>query len=109
MFRTLDNFKNLKEFTLKITGDLQKVFYEASRLNFIENFQIYFYGEIFVTPIYVFPKSMKNIKKIKFLVRPTPDSLLRWRSLFREMDRAYSDVKASYELEFKQIQLSKYY
>ena len=89
--------------------NFKNVFHEVSRLKFVDNFQIYFDGYFTCSPLdlrtedNIFPKSMRNIQKIKFLAKHSS-----YYPLFKKMKEFSANIK-TYELEYHKIQFSNYY
>lgn len=81
--------------------------YAASRLKFVEHFQIYYDGNYLeISPSLItadfFPQSMKKIQKVKFLMRSWSEYPLE------KMIQTSSSIEKSYEIEFHKIKFPKY-
>ena len=83
---------------------LKDVLYGASRLNFVEHFQIYYDGNRKGIPSSMFtedfyPISMNGIQKVEFLL-----SGFNAHSAIERMKQTPSLDEISYDIEFRQIQ-----
>ena len=101
----------MKDFTIQLIPEaFQRALYNASKLNFVEHFQIFYDGYWCSQaqkpiPKNLFPASMKKIQKVTFLQK-NKDIV---RAVMDRVERISSATQASYEREFKELYFPEYY